>query len=211
MKRHHTTQINCAFVKVRRKRIGITQRAAAKRAGISFVHWCNIENARARPGIEVVIRMANALRCRPDELLTSTSEVSINYLEQRMQETIQSHAEPSRETGVEPLETKEFLIIAKMLGYFDRLHKRPEIGYDRAEHQQTDDQILSQYHTLFELARSKTGVDMLFLEFAFIHRHQLRHLLTSEQQAVFGTYLSERGLNPGIETQEALGGKIETT
>ena len=211
MRRHHTTQINCAFVKVRRKRIGITMRAAAKHADISTKHWSNVENNRARPGVEVVIRMANALKCRPDELLTSTSEMSLNYLEARMQETIQSHAEPSRDTDAEPLETKEFLIIAKMLGYFDDHDDRPAVGYFPKHQQRDDDRILSQYEMMFELARSKTDVDMPFVEFAFIHRQQLRNLLTAEQQAAFGTYLSERGFNPSIDTQEALDGETETT
>lgn len=209
MRRHHTTQINCAFVKVKRKRLGITIAASAKRAGISRQHWSNVENNRARPSVEVMIRMANALRCRPDELLTSTSEMSINYLEMRMQETIQAHEEPSRDTDVEPLEAKEFLIIAKMLGYFDNHDDRPAVGYFSKHQQRNDDQILSQYEMMFESARSKTDVDMLFLEFAFTHRRQLRHLLTAEQQAAFGTYLSERGFNPSIDTQEALDG--ETT
>ena len=184
-------------------------RAAAKLADISVKHWSNVENNRARPGVEVVIRMANALKCRPDELLTSTSEMSLNFLEARLQETIQAHEEPSRDTDAEPLETKEFLIIAKMLGYFDNHHERPEIGYDATSQRRRDDQMLSQYEVMFESAHSKTGVDIQFLEFAFTHRRQLRHLLTGEQQADFGTYLSERGFNPSIDTQGALDG--ETT
>ena len=58
------------------------------------------------------------MRCRADELLTDSAELSINYLEQRMQETIQAHESPGKLKKVEPLPIKEFLTIGSMLGYF---------------------------------------------------------------------------------------------
>lgn len=194
MKRHHTTHINCAFVKVKRKAIGITQYIAAKRSDISQRHWINIENGRAKPSLSVVIRMAKTLKCRPDELLTSTADMSINYLEKRMQETIQE---------IDPLDTKDFLLIAKMLGYFDSQQPR-EVGYDAGSQVASDEALLTEYEQMYNRAIKSLQVDTVFLEFIITERHHLQHLLSSQQRQGLETYLNDRGMG----RQEAIEGEV---
>ena len=47
MRRHHTAQINCAFLKVRRRKVGMSMRMAAKRADITTK---TLEQRRKRQG-----------------------------------------------------------------------------------------------------------------------------------------------------------------
>ena len=208
MRRHHLLDINYAFVKVRRKKLGITMHIASKRADISTKHWSNVENNRARPSIDIVIRMANALRCRADELLTSTSEMSINYLEMRMQETIQAHSEPDKKQVTEPLGIKEFLIISKMLGYFDNRSER-QIGYTRAPQVENDESLLSEYHEMYQCALQSPHIDTQFIEFLITNQHHLQHLLSSQHRDELDTYMTDRGI--GRQAIEGEVGEHEQT
>ena len=194
MRRHHIVCINTAFVKVRRGSIKMSQKVAANRADITQKHWSNIENSRANPSINVVIRMANALKCRPDEMLTSTADMSIQYLERRIQETIQE---------IDPLDTKEFLKISKMLGYFEC--ERPAVGYAKSEQIANDDLLLTQYKTLHETALMKQGVDSEFLKFLMDHRSRLRNLLPMSEQQKLEQYLIERGVTQPAIPEETYG------
>ena len=190
MRRHHTAQINCAFVKVRRRKVGITMRMAAKRADITTKHWSNVENGRARPSIGVVIRMAGVLKCRSDELLTDSADQSINYLENRMQETIQLHESPGKLKNVVPLPIKEFLIIGNMLGYFAK--KRESVGYNAIQESNADETLLKQYHQLYENALSDPHPDHNFMKFINNNLHALNNVLTTQEQDDLENYFKER-------------------
>ena len=190
MRRHHTAQINCAFVKVRRRKVGITMRMAAKRADITTKHWSNVENGRARPSIGVVIRMAGVLKCRSDELLTDSADMSIKYLEQRLQETIQAHESPGKLKKVEPLEIKEFLIIAKMLGYLKR--NRVKVGYDAMQESNADETLLNQFQQFYESALLSPYPDHGFIDFLNNNLHVLNNILTTQQQDALDIYFKER-------------------
>ena len=198
MRRHHTVKINTAFVKVRRNEMGLTMRVAAGKADISTKHWCNIENERAHPTIVVVVRMANVLKCRPDEFMRSTGEMTLEYLELRLQATIQlcgTSNKKNKKPVAEPLEIKEFLIISKLLGYFDV--PRGVVGYDAASQNLDDAHVLAQYENLYQESVTQTVRNYRFLEFIYQHRGRLFHLLSSEKRDQLESYLIDRGVVVG--------------
>ena len=64
--------LRCVFrdnVRARRKELGLTQRKAAQRIGIAQPTWSLIEANRTAPSLEIVERVARALRTTPDRLL----------------------------------------------------------------------------------------------------------------------------------------------
>lgn len=57
-----------------RERRGLTQAQIARLAGIPRATWTNLESGAANPTLSVLIRAANALQVRLDELLTQGHE-----------------------------------------------------------------------------------------------------------------------------------------
>ena len=70
--------LDASKVKARRAALGMTQREAAKRAGIPPSHWSSrIEGGeRSNPSLETVERVAAVLRCPVTALLSPTVEVA---------------------------------------------------------------------------------------------------------------------------------------
>jgi len=65
-----SAQSNLAInVKVLRKNAGFTQEELAFKAGIDRTYASQIERAVANPSLGIICQIADALSCRPEELL----------------------------------------------------------------------------------------------------------------------------------------------
>jgi transcriptional regulator with XRE-family HTH domain len=65
-----SAQSNLAMnVKVLRKNAGFTQEELAFKAGIDRTYASQIERAVANPSLGIICQIADALSCRPEELL----------------------------------------------------------------------------------------------------------------------------------------------
>jgi transcriptional regulator with XRE-family HTH domain len=67
-----------ANVKRRRMTLGMTQEQVADRLGIKQPSYAAIESGRCNPGLDVVERVAEALDCDAEELLTAVSQEKIS-------------------------------------------------------------------------------------------------------------------------------------
>lgn len=56
------------FMKQRRMELGLSQEAAARRAGISTSMWVQVESGTRTPSLEVARRIASVLRSTIDQL-----------------------------------------------------------------------------------------------------------------------------------------------
>ena len=66
----NTAQSNLAMkVKQLRKSAGITQEDLAFKAGIDRTYASQIERAVANPSLGIICQIADALNCKPEELL----------------------------------------------------------------------------------------------------------------------------------------------
>jgi transcriptional regulator with XRE-family HTH domain len=65
-------------VKQRRLTLGMTQEQVADRLGIKQPSYAAIESGRCNPGLDVVERVAEALGCEADELLSAQAQEKIS-------------------------------------------------------------------------------------------------------------------------------------
>lgn len=57
------------LAKVIRERSGLSQRAVAARAKMSYTYLCNVENGRADPSLSTLKRLAKALKVKVADLV----------------------------------------------------------------------------------------------------------------------------------------------
>jgi transcriptional regulator with XRE-family HTH domain len=61
--------LNGGKIRARRKQVGMTQAALAKAVGISAAHMSDIEANKGLPSLPLIIRIAEALGVKVDDLL----------------------------------------------------------------------------------------------------------------------------------------------
>jgi transcriptional regulator with XRE-family HTH domain len=74
------------LMRERRVELGLTQGAAAMRAGISREEWNGLENGRRGIGPKNAARIAGVLGGRPEEYLTRPVQPDIQELRRRIDE-----------------------------------------------------------------------------------------------------------------------------
>ena len=109
--------INTAFIKVRRGILKLTIQQAADLTSCSYQHWILVENCKRNGSETFYKRMAATLKCEVYELFDTTENAVRQYLNMRLQDHIQSSIFPAHEPLFELLSNKDFLDIAKNLGY----------------------------------------------------------------------------------------------
>jgi len=63
-------------MRVRRARLGLSQRNAAERAGLSVKHWGAIERGEKHPGVETTALVASALETSLPDLLRDAIDLA---------------------------------------------------------------------------------------------------------------------------------------
>lgn len=102
---------------IRKYRImqGWKQEELAVAAGCSISHIGQIENARGIPSLEMVVKIANALRVTPDQLLLDSSDVTETIYMKEIEDRLKKLPTATKIIACDA--------IADLLDIIERLHK----------------------------------------------------------------------------------------
>ncbi len=88
-------------IKSARKEAGYTQAQLADKAGVSISHYCNIENGKKDCGLEVFVKIIDALSCSADSVLGIGVDDSTAQYEQQLYNILEGCSDAEKDTILE--------------------------------------------------------------------------------------------------------------